>query len=85
MPEVPGRPGAEDGWVERQRVEVRQEDFELGFLIGTLERLVAFQEVVEGGGGGGVPRRATRLAAPVALEPGERSVTSSVTVTFQLR
>lgn len=43
------------------------------------------QEVVEGGGGGGVPRMATRLAAPVALEPGERSVTSSVTVTFQLR
>jgi uncharacterized protein len=45
------------------------------------------QEVIEGGALSvvGQPRAAFALASEVALEPGERSVTSSVTVSFQLR
>ena len=44
------------------------------------------QEVVEGGVVSviGQPRAAKALAADVALEPGEMSVTSSVTVAFQI-
>ena len=44
------------------------------------------QQVVEGGVVPiGVPGEAKHLTADVALEPGEMSVTSAVTVTFQLR
>ena len=44
------------------------------------------QEVVEGGVVSviGQPRAAKALAADIALEPGEMSVTSSVTVAFQI-
>ncbi len=44
------------------------------------------QEVVEGGVASmiGQPRAAKALAADVALEPGEMSVTSSVSVSFQI-
>lgn len=50
-------------------------------------RLGEPQDVVEGGFVGGLPRMATSVAASLdaaSLEPGETSVTSSVTVTFQL-
>jgi uncharacterized protein YggE len=45
------------------------------------------QEVVEGGAVSivGHPRVARAMASEVALEPGEMSVTSAVTVTFQIR
>ena len=44
------------------------------------------QEVVEGGGLGGGPVRAARaMSAAASFQPGEASIGSSVTVTFQLR
>ncbi|MGC4112410.1 MAG: SIMPL domain-containing protein [Nocardioides sp.] len=43
------------------------------------------QEVVEGGSRAGTPRLAKAVAMDASLEPGERAVSSAVTVTFQLR
>ncbi|HEX4471972.1 MAG TPA: SIMPL domain-containing protein [Nocardioides sp.] len=82
--EVADRSGAETAAREAAYADAVARGTHLAELAGS--ELGDPQDVVEGGVLTGVPRRAKAVAMDhAALEPGEQSVTASVTVTFQLR
>jgi uncharacterized protein YggE len=82
--EVSDRSAAETAARESAYVDAVERAAHLAELAGAV--IGDPQEVVEGGVVSiiGQPRAAKALAADVALEPGEMSVTSSVTVAFQI-
>ena len=82
--EVTDRAGAETAAREAAYADAVERAGHLAGLAGSA--LGDPQEVIEGGAVSllGQPRLATAVTADVALEPGEMSVTSSVTVTFQV-
>jgi uncharacterized protein YggE len=83
--EVTDRGAAETAAREAAYADAVERGTQLAALAGS--SLGDPQEVVEGGAVSilGQPRLAKAMAADVALEPGELAVSSSVTVTFQLR